>query len=112
MSIPSVSINIGAESDGAPRFIIKLQGDDCELNVWVSLDELTTLRGVESATWSDRGSLRIGECLGAPAFWSCQDGRLSVLVGPDDETWDAGVFLDESVLPQLVAEIDRVKTMM
>ena len=105
----SISISSGVKPDGSPGFFIKLQGLDCELNVVVSDKELAEIRRVGSARWSDRKSLRAGECLGAPTFWSCEDGHLSVLVGADDETWEAGIFLPDSVLTDLIAEIDNVQ---
>jgi hypothetical protein len=102
----SVSISTGFKRDGSPGFFIKLQGRDCELNVAVSEKDLKALRQVGGARWLDRKSLLAGECLGAPAYWSCEDGILSVLVGSDDETWQAGIFLPDWIIVDLLAEIE------
>ena len=105
----SVSIDEGFGADGASCFFIKLQGPECEVNVTTSARELEELRAVGSARWLDRKSLRIGQCLGTPVFWSLQDGRLSVLVGPDDETWEVGYSAPESIVTALLQEMDRVR---
>jgi hypothetical protein len=105
----SVSIDAGIDADGAACFFIKLQGPHSELNVAVPASELDKLRDVLNAHWLNRGSLRVGKCLGTPAFWSYQDERLSVLIGADDETWEVGYFAPESAVSELVGEIERVR---
>ena len=64
-AVHSVSIEEGFSADGAPCFLIKLQGPECELNVTASAREIEELRAVGSARWLDRKSLRVGQCLGA-----------------------------------------------
>jgi hypothetical protein len=108
-AVHSVSINDGIGSDGSACFFIKLQGSECELNVTATARELDELRAVGNARWSGRGSLRVGRCVGAPVFWSREDGRLSVLVGPDDETWEVGYWAPESLVAALLQEIERVR---
>ena len=105
----SVSIDDGIGPDGSSCFFIKLQGSECELNVSASARELEDLRAVGGARWLDRKSLRVGRCLGASVFWSRQDGRLSVLVGPDDETWEVAFSAPESLVAALLQEIERVR---
>jgi hypothetical protein len=109
-TLHSVSIDAGSDDDGSPCFFIKLQNPHSELNVTVSEPDLDRLRDVRDAHWLNRGSLRVGKCLGALAFWSCQDHQLSVLVGPDDETWEVGYFAPEAVVRHLLDEIDRVRS--
>ena len=105
-STHSVTVNSTLE-DGRNCFSVKLQGGDFEINVVVGESDLKRLKAVATAKWSARESLRLGHVLGSPAFWSCEDGRLSVLAGPDDECWEVGVFLPEAAVNELVAEIDR-----
>ena len=105
----SISIDEGIDSDGSACFFIKLQGSDCELNVTATARELDELLAVGNSQWSDRGSLRVGRCLGAPVFWSFEGGHLSVLVGPDDETWEVGYWAPQSLVAVLFEEIDRVR---
>ena len=105
----SVSIDAGEAADGSACFFIKLQAADCEVNITASARELEELRGVSGARWLNRRSLRAGRCLDAPAYWSCEQGRLSVLVGPDDEFWEVGFSAPESLVDALLAEIERVE---
>jgi hypothetical protein len=87
---------------------IKLQSDDCELNVVMSADDLPMLKEIASAKWSARNCLKLGTCLGTSVFWSCEDGSVSVLVGDDEEVWEVGMTLPESVLVQLEGEAARL----
>src|SRR5262245_10817150 len=105
----SVSIDAGEDADGSACFFIKLQAADCEVNVTASPRELEKLRGVSGARWLNRGSLCAGRCLNAPAYWSCEQGRLSVLVGSDDESWEVSFSAPESLVGALLAEIERVQ---
>jgi hypothetical protein len=104
----SVSIDSGSRRDGSSCFFIKLQSTDCEVNVTVSRAELNELHAVRNATWLDRSSLRAGDCLGSPAFWSLENGRLSILVGPDSETWEVGFSAPASLVDTLLVEIEHV----
>jgi hypothetical protein len=108
-AMQSLTINPGERRDGSSCFFIKLQGKDCELNVTASAVDLDGLQRVSEARWLDRTCFRAGECLGSPVYWSCEDGRLAVLAGHDEETWDIGVFLSDSVVVDLLAEISRVR---
>ena len=55
------------------------------------------------------GALRIGECAGAPVFWStgAESNSISVLVGHDDQTWDFGVALPASTIGEILKRIER-----
>lgn len=105
----SVAIDEGTDDKGASCFFVKLSGPECELNLMVSESELDALRSVSEARWLSRQSVAAGKCLGSPAFWSCQDGRLSVLVGPDDEAWQVAYSAPEALVAQLSQEIARVR---
>lgn len=106
---PPVSVSFGPEGDeqGNPLFILKIQKDDWEINVWMRPNELTLIRNVKTARWDNGGSIRLGECAGAPTFWSCEDGTLTILVGQDDESWDFAVSMPEAIIDQIIAEIDN-----
>lgn len=108
MSSPiSVSLSPGIGEQGNPLFILKIQENNWEINVWMTEEELARVPGTRTARWDEHGSIQLGECAGSPAFWSCEDGKLSILVGADDETWDFGVTLPESVIDEVMAEIER-----
>jgi hypothetical protein len=103
----SVSLSPGIDEQGNPLFTLKIQEGDWEINVWMTEDELARVPNARTARWGERGSIQLGECAGSPTFWSCEDGKLSILVGTDDETWDFGVTLPESILDEVMAEIKR-----
>jgi hypothetical protein len=103
----SVSIDSAVDASGAPCFVVKLQAAECEVNVTVPATEISKLRGVGETRWLDRKCLQLGECLGAPAFWSSEDGRLSVLIGPDRASWTVGIFLPQSAVDELFEEMER-----
>ena len=85
--------------------VVKLQWPTIELNVWIAVDEVVRLREIRSRSW-ERGSLRIGTCCGAGAFWSCDEGEVFLCVGHDDETWDLGLSLPEGDFVRLLSEVD------
>lgn len=98
----SVSVERTADPVG---YAIKIVHEAFEMNVWVQRDELTAFAKVIDTKWESSGSMRIGTSAGAPVFWSCDDGRVSVLVGHDDETWDFGVSIPETTLLELVRQL-------
>ncbi len=102
----SVSAERGVDEHDTACVALKVQCRDCEINVWVPLLELPLLLRVPSARWL-AGALRIGTCVGAAVFWACDEGRISILVGHDDQTWDFGVFFPENHFPSLIAEVER-----
>lgn len=106
----SVAISAGTTDKGTPCFFVKLSGPDCELNLMMLESELELLRSVRESRWLKRGSIAAGNCLGSPAYWSCQDGRLSVLVGPDDEAWEVSYSAPEALVHQLQREIARARS--
>lgn len=107
MKGPEVSISVGSGKlkDDTPAFVVKMQTEGCELNVWIKTDEVELLHQVRSARWDARGSLRIGMSAGTSVFWSSDNNNLSVLVGHDDETWDFGLVLPICSLDEIIKEI-------
>lgn len=92
--------------DGSPGVVLKIQCRDFELNVWLRLTELPLLRRVPSTPW-ESGAIPIGKSASSTAFWSCDDARVSVVVGGDDETWDFGVSFPESTFEELLIDIEK-----
>jgi hypothetical protein len=99
--VPEVTVEVF--DDGG--CLIKLSATDWELNISVPAVEVPILRRVQSSPWLP-GSVRIGTSAGSPTFWSAEaDGRVSVLVGHDDQTWDFGVSFPIAVLHEVQREI-------
>jgi hypothetical protein len=107
MSSISVCLNSGSDKQGNTVFIFKIQGQDWELNISVTEPELALIPDAQMARWDQRSSVQIGESAGLPAFWSCEDGKLSILVGQDDECWDFGVTMPQAVIDDMITEIKR-----
>ncbi len=107
--LPAVSAE-ATSSNGAPSVHLKIGTPQVELNVWMSYADVARLEAVSTATWL-LASLRIGEVAGAPAWWSVDDaaGTLSILVGPDDETWDVGVTLPLGTLDVILTEVAQAR---
>jgi hypothetical protein len=106
-SLISVSLSTGIDKEGIPCFILTIQKPDWEMNIWMAANELALIPNVRTAHWSNRESIKLGECAGSPTFWSCENGNISILVGPDDECWDIAVTLPEELLDDMITEIDR-----
>jgi hypothetical protein len=85
--------------------VLKIQGPMFELNVRLRPDELPILERVSEANRNARGSLEIGRCGAGPAFWPSDDEHLSILIGPDDESWDFGAMLPTGKLTAILDEV-------
>jgi hypothetical protein len=107
MSSISVTLNVCGDEEGDLSFALKLQGPDWELNLWMTEHDLMLVNSVRTARWSERGSIKIGKFAGTSALWSCEDGKVSILVGSDDECWDLGIWMPEQVIDEIMAEIER-----
>jgi hypothetical protein len=103
----SISLSPGIDEQGNHLFILEIQRYDWEMNIWLTADELALVPSVRAARWDERQSIQLGLCAGAPTFWSCEDGNLSILVGHDDECWEFGVTLPEEIIDDVIAEIKR-----
>jgi hypothetical protein len=103
----SVTLDSTFDEFGKPAFALKISDHRCELNVWMTSADLALVSGVRLARWSERGSIRIGKSANSQAFWSCEDGSLSILIGHDDETYDFGITVPEVVLNDILEEISR-----
>jgi hypothetical protein len=100
--VPSVTVEVF--DDGV--CLIKFAAPDWELNVSVPASEVAVLRRVPSSPWLP-GAVRAGVSAGSPAFWSAEaDGRVSVLVGHDDQTWDFGVSFPMAALDEVLRAVE------
>jgi hypothetical protein len=109
--MPSISVclNSGSDEQGNTVFVLKIQEQSWELNIYMTRHELALIPDVQAARCNNRSSLQIGKCVGLPAFWSCEDGKLSILIGQDDENWDFGVTMSETVIDSMITEIKAAR---
>ncbi len=92
-----VSVELLADAK-VVTFAIKFSSPSFELNVYVPQSQLELLRKAASTPWA-QGSIQIGECAGALAFWSAgEPNTVAVMVGRDDQTWDFSVQLPVSAI--------------
>jgi hypothetical protein len=102
----SISVGPGI-TDGGPLYVVKIQTDAFELNVWVAIDGVAKFDRVRAAPWM-KGAVRIGRSAKSPAFWCVGDEDnqgLSILVGHDDQTWDIAVSLPLDTIDVIRREI-------
>jgi hypothetical protein len=84
---------------------IKISSDQWELNIWLTERDIVNLKAIRPGPWADRKSLQSGTVARAPVFWSIEDGKLTILVGEDDETWDAAFTLPDTALTDILKAI-------
>jgi hypothetical protein len=84
---------------------IKISSDQWELNIWLTERDIVNLKAIRPGSWADRKSLQSGTVARAPVFWSIEDGKLTILVGEDDETWDAAFTLPDTALTDILKAI-------
>jgi len=84
---------------------VKIQAELCEVNVWASANDFLKLRDIRSANWDSRRSVCVGRAAGSPVWW-CSDGETAtLLIGPDDETWDMSLTVPVEVVDEIVAQV-------
>jgi len=90
--------------------VLNLSDQTFYLIIRITPDELRSLAGVESASWSDRTSIKAGESLGYPVWWQpgLSPSSVSVLVGEDPELWEVAVEIPTDVLLHTVAVLNEV----
>jgi hypothetical protein len=91
-------------ADDEPGVDLKISGSECEMNVCLALAELHLLDRVKSTPW-EQGSLKIGTSAHAPVWWSCDDAKVFIAAGVDDQTWFFGVSLSLAQFAELCAAI-------
>ena len=104
-TIPSVTAEREADPDA---ILLKIAAETFEVNLRLREDDLPLLERVASTGWI-AGALRIGRSAEAPVHWSVDDGRSTLLIGHDDETWGIGLTLPASLLSTIIAEADRCR---
>jgi len=103
----SVTVNPYTDGEGNRLYSLKIQTEAFELNVRIRPDEVEKFERVRSSPWV-KGSVRIGESAGSPAFWSVgdeDDDSVSILIGSDDDCWDLGVSLPPDTIDIIRREI-------
>ena len=106
----SFCLNPFIDEQNGREYMLKVSSDFCELNILLSKDELLKIPDVANARWNERTSLKLGDCLDNPTWWSAEKDGLSILVGADDETWQFGILLPHSAMQDLLDEIDVDET--
>jgi len=100
-----IGMSLGAA--GPPHeVVLTLQGDDWELHVWATFDDLARLRSVRSAVWDERRSIAAGTSAGSQVFWAgpaegADSETATVLIGHDDETWDIAILVPVTVVEKI-----------
>lgn len=85
---------------------VKLQSPHWELNIRAQRTDLARLREIDSADWDARRSLAVGTCAGVGVFWARSDDQVAILVGPDDEAWDAAVLIPLATVHEIVTRAE------
>ena len=93
-----------------PLALVKLQGEEWELNIRAPLADLVRLNEVRYADWSSRRSLPIGNCAGTGVHWASSEGQVAILIGDDDATWDAAFIVAPAIADEIVALAQQTLT--
>src|SRR5690349_10135769 len=95
-----------AEEDDGPAVVLTISSEVFELNVALRISELARLDDVLATPWQG-GALHLGTSAGAAAWWSCDDGRVAICVGHDDQTWDFSISFPVVEFAKLHESISR-----
>lgn len=85
--------------------VLSLSGQGFYLQVRISPEEIGSLSAVGAASWENRRSIKAGEALGNPVFWSRSredPNAFVVLVGADDEAWELSLELPAAALSRVL----------
>ncbi|WP_147867676.1 hypothetical protein [Stieleria maiorica] len=73
---------------------VKIQGDNYEINVLLSADDIDRLNREDLPVVPDDHAVTAGICFNAAAHWFlCDRNIMGIVVGHDDVTWDVGVWM-------------------
>lgn len=86
-------------------YAVKLTGDEYELNIFLTREELPKFAEIPNTRWEDRNTPQIGRSAGSKVYWAHEGARCHILVGHDDETWDFGVDVSSDVYEQILKAI-------
>jgi hypothetical protein len=81
-----VDVTVEREADG--RFLVKMQTHGWEANVRAPPDEIAGLHNIRGAEWNAGRSIAADRSAAESAFWTYENGQVSLLIGHDAETWD------------------------
>ncbi|KAB2376427.1 hypothetical protein [Actinomadura montaniterrae] len=96
-------IRVTLDVDADPSPMLMLQAETWEVHIRASLADLSRLTSIRRANWDERRSLQVGECAGAPVFWAVAgDDHATILIGQDDETWDAALIVPLATIDEIV----------
>ena len=104
MATVDVSLNAATLHNGTAGFVLKLQDETWEINIFIMPDELALIPSVRNTNWEKRSSLKIGEMCHVPTFWSCEGDILIILAGDDDECWDMAVSMPATVIDEITQQ--------
>ncbi|GAA0575404.1 hypothetical protein [Actinomadura livida] len=97
-------VEVTLDMDAGPTPLLILQSESWEIHVWAPLKDLSRLSEIREATWPNRRSLQAGICAGTPVFWSLTtDDQATLLIGQDDETWDAALLIPLTTVDAIAA---------
>lgn len=82
------TLTFDRSTDASGPSLLKVQVPTIEINIFLSVADLESLRDLREASWDDRRSIRAGSVAGSPVFWCCSGEEVTLLVGSDDEAWD------------------------
>lgn len=104
----AMEVDVSVDFDEPEKiYAVKIQTDLMEINVWIPIADTSKLQHVRRTPWVN-GALRIGVSASSPAFWCVDDDMLSILVGPDDQTWDIAVSFPVNTIDKILDEIEKL----
>ena len=101
-------MDVTLEREADDGVSVKIQAPAREVNGRATEDEPTRLVDIRLADWNRRRSLQVGESAEASVVWSYRDREVALMIGHDEETWDAAVTFPVEVVDSIVNELDQV----
>jgi hypothetical protein len=98
-------VDVSVDRDAAGDVVIKIAAPEWEINVTGSLADLLALDAIAEADWSARRSIGAGRSVSAPVWWSSDGTVTTIMVGPDDETWDIAVTVPLGTIAEIVRRL-------
>lgn len=109
--VVDVTLEVVPDNGTAEPFaLVKLQGEEWELNIRAPLADLVGLHEVRYSDWASRKSLAIGNCAGVGVHWTSSEGQVAILIGEDDAIWDAAFIVAPAITDEIVALAQQTLT--
>ncbi|PIE50523.1 MAG: hypothetical protein CSA38_02690 [Flavobacteriales bacterium] len=87
---------------------IKLGNDYLELNISeLKFEDIEKFKNIEEYKWENRNSIKAGKTLDSDVFWSFQEGRVTILIGQDDECWEVGINISLELLSNIIKQCEN-----